>query len=137
MNAKRHQPWATWPNAVTLFAYVMLLWLIYVGMDWGRTAALRDFDTPETRESWRQWKDDAGSIRGRRAPQATEPPAVLLMRDLFWTCVISAWIVATTLYLFVALVVRGMIGSQPVIVLEDTEAIRASARSANRPPDPR
>jgi hypothetical protein len=106
--------------------FLALLALTFVGFQTARKAALGEFNSTESRESWNEWRDEAAKGGGpvsRRQPKATEPPVVILMRDLYWTCVIFAWIAAAVLYLSLMAAVRGMLGQSPKIDYQDPDDI--------------
>lgn len=101
---------------VWIAGHVVLIVAIYAALLWARQSALATFATPETQASWEQWREDAGQTDGpvvRRRPKSGEPPALVLMRDMFWTCVIAAWVAGSVLFFFLMAVVRGMVLAKP------------------------
>jgi hypothetical protein len=105
-----------------LAGFLLLSGLIYVGFDKARTSALGEFNSQASRDSWSEWRREAAKSGGpvsRRQPKATEPPVVILMRDMYWTCVVSVWIAAVVLYFSLMAAMRGMLGRPPQIDFQD------------------
>ena len=66
--------------------------------------------------------DDDGPVR--RRPPPDQPPALILMRDYFRTCMVSALVFATLLYFVAVVLVRGVF----VVSLLPMEDARKSSR---------
>ncbi len=109
-------------DVVWVVGHIVLVVVIYLGLAQARKNALQTFGSQETRDSWEQWREDAAEENGlvyRRRPKSAEPPALVLMRDMFWTCVIAAWIGASVLFFFLMAIIRGMVGGQAQIDYSD------------------
>lgn len=79
-----------------------------------RTRTIASLDRPEVRAQWQQWKEeaerqsrpDSGPVQ-RRPPRTNDPPALILMRDHFPAVLAMALVLATALYVFLAIAIRG------------------------------
>lgn len=106
--------------------HLVIVIAIYWGMLEVRKSAIATFGSEATKASWEDWRDDATGANEfveRRRPKSQEPPALVLMRDMFWTCVIAAWIGASVLFFFFMLVVRGILLSEPVVDYSDPKGM--------------
>ena len=99
---------------VTLSGLVVLWIVVWLGLDTARRSVLAALDTPAARQEWQAWKqatqpDAQKSLPvARRAVKVDEPPALILFRDHFGAIVGSTLVLATALYGFLAVVVRGL-----------------------------
>jgi hypothetical protein len=79
-----------------------------------RENALAEMDNPKARTDWNEWREAAAKETGettpvrRTAPNTSEPPLLLLMRDHFAAAVFGLLAPATALYVFVAWIVTGV-----------------------------
>ena len=103
-------------NLLWLLAYVINVIGVVVLVFYMRTAALRDFDTPEARAQWQSWReappnsDTNGPVR-RKPPTAEEPPALLLMRDYFVMVMSAALLFSSLLFAAIMVAARGALSS--------------------------
>ena len=73
-----------------------------------RQNLLRNLGTAQAREEWQQWRSDVERQQqepqavARRVPKSEEPPALVLMRDYFVTCLIGAALFVSLLYWAIA-----------------------------------
>jgi hypothetical protein len=93
--------------------YVTLLVAGVASLFAARRSALKSLGTSQELQAWEQWREEArrqdgttGSVQ-RRAPSRAEPPALILLRDHFGTCVFGAIFLTTILYWSTVLFVRG------------------------------
>lgn len=115
-------------NWTWLAAYVLLLATILAAMFWARPRVTRTFSDAETLASWEKWREDAarqqegeGPVH-RRKPVSPEPPALVLFRDHFYTCLIGLLVLGSALFGFLMIVVRGVIhGPAPQIDYSDPQ----------------
>ncbi|MCA9172882.1 MAG: hypothetical protein KDB14_00130 [Planctomycetales bacterium] len=110
-----------------LLVYVLslsvILSLVTWGMMRGRRAALAEYVGDVARADWERWRSKAskqaageGPVR-RRVPKSHEPPALVLMRDYFWQCLVGAWLVTGALATAMVFLFGGMLRSgnwQPI-----------------------
>lgn len=92
--------------------YVLIATAIYaillVALVWGlfamRQNVLRDLDSADARGDWQAWRSEVEREQkqpqtvARRVPKSAEPPALVLMRDYFVTCVVGAVVFVSLLY---------------------------------------
>ena len=77
------------------------------------------YATDESVEDWQVWRaralemaDDGGPVR-RRQPTTDQPPALIMMRDYFGTCMAGAILFITLLYFVCVIFVRGVFAVPP------------------------
>lgn len=120
-----------------LVAWALLMALVAWGMDRGRQAALATYQGENARQQWEQWRSEVtrqqaeGSPVQRRIPKSAEPPALVLMRDYFWECLVGAWVVSTGLGLSLFFFVRGALLSPTWRPIEDPAQRAVKPRSAD------
>jgi hypothetical protein len=84
----------------------------------GRQSAIAVYESPEGRAEWREWKEAAqameekGGSLARRAPKSDEPPALVLLRDHFVTCLAGLLLAFTALFGVLMVLVRGAYGQR-------------------------
>ncbi len=99
-------------NLIWLAAYAAMLVTVLAAMFQGRQSTLAAFDTPEARAQWQAWREaepntsDQGPVK-RRPPSATEPPALLLMRDYFGVMLSGALLFSSLLFGAIMVAARG------------------------------
>ena len=71
---------------------------------WARHRVLHQTDPKWATQQWQTWVEDVerqadttGPVK-RKRPQTAEPPALLLMRDLFGVCVAAVLVFSTLLF---------------------------------------
>ncbi len=81
-----------------------------------RQSAIAVYESPEGRAEWREWKEAAqemaskGGPLARRAPKSDEPPALVLLRDHFATCLAGMLLAFSALFGVLMLLIRGAYG---------------------------
>jgi hypothetical protein len=116
--------------------YAAMLAAIGWSMVQARTWALDNLATTQSIEDWREWRDDAATMPGRRVPTVAEPPGLVLMRDHFAVCVIGAIVFSSLLYWVIAWFMTGMLrggaaGGEPAI--NERTASDQARREGDRP----
>jgi len=115
--------------------YLATLGLVTWGMFAGRRHTLSLYGTPEAQSDWDQWVDDvreeggAGPVR-RRTPQATRPPALVLMEEHFGTCLIGALVLSSAMFATAAFFIHGVLTSSPTEI--DSPPRESRIRDARR-----
>jgi hypothetical protein len=99
-------------NLVWLAAYLTMLAAVVVGVLYARQVTLREFDTPEARAEWQDWREaepNRSAVGGvsRRPPKSTEPPALVLMRDHFVVVMAAAVVFSSLLFAALMITARG------------------------------
>lgn len=100
--------------ALGVAAYLTMVLAIVVSLWMYRSRALTSFDTAASQRDWQAWREAAteSGLRGgvkRSRPTSVEPPALVMMRDHFGVCLTIAVVLATALYVTLAIVLRGVI----------------------------
>ncbi len=106
-------PWRTFLYVIWLALYVVVLAAVAVALFQTRRQVLIIYTTAEAQQDWQKWVAEAkrqeqgeGPVR-RRAPRVSEPPAAILMRDHFATCLAGALILSSALYWSLAFMLHG------------------------------
>jgi len=92
--------------------YACLMIVLIGGLLYQREVTLREMSTPEAVARWQTWREaepnqtTTGPVR-RRVPLATEPPALVLMRDHFPVVFVGSVLFSTLLFLALMLAARG------------------------------
>lgn len=109
---------------------------VVAGMSYLRDAALRAYGTEQSHSDWEKWRSDVAkesnafeaAAKGegkkgdqlppvkRRVSKATEPPALLLMRDRYAVCLVAALLLSGAMIGSVLLLVRGALLSSAATV---------------------
>ena len=105
-------------------AYVVMLVIVVGALLQYRTKALAIYSTPEAESQWQDWRQAAEEIGkdgpvDRRAPKATQPLALLLMRDHFAACMGISLLLSSCLFGWMMICVRGVM--KPVTLNEDVD----------------
>lgn len=102
-----------------LLAYVIAMSLVVAVMQYARQSILNSLDTAEAREQWQQWRDDAakqaagnGPVQ-RKIPKSGEPPALVLMRDHYTSCLAMMLLICTAMFGAFAFFLRGALSDSP------------------------
>jgi len=105
--------WRLW-----LPLYVLILCCIIAGLLFARREAIRVYGTDTARADWQQWVKEAraqeageGPVR-RRAPSTDSPPALILMRDYFLTCLAAAIVLPSAVFWSLAFMLNGVLASR-------------------------
>lgn len=102
---------------LALVAYAILQAAVFLVVAKTRQWVFDQYSGPAAQRDWAQWRDEAirqsegdGPVE-RRVPKSEQPPALVLARDYYPTCLFGAWLFSTllfasTTYFVWALVVR-------------------------------
>lgn len=105
-------------SATWLAAYVIVMSLVAAGVFYGRHQAFQTYGSESAHSAWTTWRDDVaaektpGSVK-RRVPKSAEPPALVLMRDHFATCLIASLLLTSVLFATFMIFIRGALSSTP------------------------
>jgi hypothetical protein len=107
--ATHHGPFEfSWP---WFAAYLVVMALIVGGLFYGRQKALAIYGSQKAKGEWEEWrsatKDMASGPEARRVPKRDEPPALLLMRDRFVACLLTALLLTSVLFATFMILIRG------------------------------
>lgn len=104
-----------------LAGYLIAIALVIGGLWYGRQRALAIYGSASSQTEWEQWRheakklaEDAGPVK-RRIPKSTEPPALVLMRDHFVTCLIGSVVLTSVLFGAFMIFVRGALGDSATV----------------------
>lgn len=104
--------------AITAVVYSAMIAVLVGGLFVVRRNVLRDLSTPQARNDWQQWRRDVEEqqrepqVVARRVPKSEEPPALVLMRDYFVTCLIGAVMFVSLLFWAIAGLTIGAVTSK-------------------------
>lgn len=121
MNASPTRRAGSWALCAWLGGYVVLLAALLTGLFYARQRTLDALAAPQALAAHRAWKreterqsqpDYAGPVR-RKAVVVDEPPGLILMRDHFPVILLVNALVASVLYGFLAVALRGSFAPQP------------------------
>jgi hypothetical protein len=90
--------------------YLVVMGAITFALFQAREATIASLDTPQARADWQQWKHDAqekAERQERAAVKSNDPPGLILMRDHFAGILGGTLVIATFLYIFLVLTLRG------------------------------
>ena len=115
-----------WPRRVVcLLIYIVLIGAVTWGMSRRRRWALQSYEGESARQDWEAWRDEArkqadGDVPvRRRVPKSAEPPALVLMRDYYYQCLVGALTVTTALTASMLFLFSGMLGQGKFVPYED------------------
>ncbi len=104
----------TFPLAPVLVGYLAVCAAVGGGLWWARGWALRELGSPEARAEWQEWKRHVIETQPRddatvkwRVPKSDEPPLLVLLRDSFPGVAVGCGAIASFLYIFLVIVIRG------------------------------
>ena len=89
---------------IAAMAYLALMIALVWGLFAQRQSILRDLNSPDARGDWQAWRSDVERQQqepqtvSRRVPKSAEPPALVLMRDYFVTCLVGAVLFVSLLF---------------------------------------
>lgn len=108
--------------------YVAVSALLGGGLWQARHWALRELGTPEAQAQWQEWKRHVVETQPRsdavvkwRVPKSDEPPLLVLLRDSFLGVVGGCWAIASFLYAFFVIVLRGVLAPRPDLAKKTPE----------------
>lgn len=84
----------------------------------GRVLAMQD--SPQYQAAWDEWvaaakqQDGVSSPVKRRPPKSPEPPALVLLRDHYWTCTGGVLLLSTALAVAFIFMLRGVMFQPPL-----------------------
>jgi hypothetical protein len=101
-------------------AYSALLVAIVVGLFQVRNWSTETFDNDHASQEWQEWREDVmnqppDAPVSRRVPKSTQPPALVLLHDHFWSCMVISIVLSSALYFTFMLTVRGVLTSPGMI----------------------
>lgn len=104
----------------TALGYVAVMAALSAGLWQARRWAMRELGSPQAVADWQAWKRHVADVQPRsdvavkwRVPKSDEPPLLILLRDSFPGVVAGCLTIASFLYAFFAIVVRGLLAPQP------------------------
>ncbi len=87
-----------------LVGYLLFISVLLGLLFFARNRVLHHTDPQQATSQWQQWVEDvqqqsetAGPVK-RRPPETAEPPALILMRDLFGVCLAATLVFGTVLF---------------------------------------
>jgi hypothetical protein len=95
--------------------YAVVMAALVASLFMARNLAMSRFDSPAAQGDWQQWRDavsekeQADDPVRRVVPKSDEPPSLVLLRDYFATCLVTAVVLSTALYWTMVLLIRGAI----------------------------
>ena len=106
-------------NISWFVAYLATLGLVTFGLLRYRSSAMQTYSTVQASDDWQEWKSAAETLSKdgpvtRRPPEATEPPALLLMRDHFPACLGISLLLTSCLFAWFMVCARGAF--RPVVL---------------------
>ena len=109
-------------NLAWFVAYITMLVVIVLGLRGYGASAVATYGTTEANAEWQEWRSAAEELGSdgpvsRRPPKATEPPALLLMRDHFPACLGISLLLSSCLFAWFMICARGAF--RPVVLHED------------------
>lgn len=106
-----------WTGGVAwLVAYVAVMGAVVWMVLAARQRVLSQMNTPQAQAEWETWRQtvrdqaDSGPVH-RRVPKSSEPPAVVLLRDYFGTCLTAAVLFSSLLFGVIAFLLQGALRS--------------------------
>jgi hypothetical protein len=122
MNAEATaRSWLTPGNGLWLLLYLAMIASVIGGLFYARQQA-EQFDSPEARAQWNDFRDEMQKIEGRRVSKREEPPQLQLLRDHFVACLAMALLLSSALFATLMFMIRGAIASPGVSPRPDAEA---------------
>jgi hypothetical protein len=84
--------------------YLVLMVVVIGSLRYGRQWSIRTLDTVQARSQWQAYRqgiarqEKAGAPVQRQTPRSTEPPALVLLRDHFGSCLALSLLLVTSGY---------------------------------------
>ncbi len=105
-------PRVTAANFVWLIAYLAMVVCVSFALLRYRDVATNRYATEQAGAQWQEWRRGAAELGKsgpvkRRMPKAVEPPALLLMRDYFGSCLAISLLLSSALFLWFMVSLRG------------------------------
>ena len=96
-----------------LVAYIIVLSLVTAGLFYGRHQAFQTYGSAGAHSAWTTWREDVAAAQAegpvrRRIPKSTEPPALVLMRDHFASCLTISLLLTSILFGTFMIFIRGV-----------------------------
>jgi hypothetical protein len=128
-----------------LLAYAVMVSVVVWLMFYARNNVLTTFSTPEARQQWEEWRDKAWEQANekereklgprpektsdqplgkkpkeketveRKIPRSQEPPALVLMRDHFASCLVMVLLICSTIFGAFIFFLQGALAPAPKI----------------------
>lgn len=92
---------------------IVVLAAVAGGMFYARARAFQVYGGQQSQTEWDAWREDAQELAkgagpvARRAPKSVSPPALVLMRDYFVTCLGLSLLLSGVLFLTMLAFIRG------------------------------
>ena len=105
-------PRLTAANFAWLIAYLVMVGCVSFALQWYRDVATNRYATEQAGAHWQEWRraaaelGESGPVK-RTMPKAAEPPALLLMRDYFGSCLAISLLLTSALFLWFMVALRG------------------------------
>ena len=119
-------------NLFFIVLYVALMSAGYGGLRYARGWSLRQLTTPQAREDWDQWRDEAQRQHEGQGPvtrhpvRSVAPPMLVLLNDYFGVCVTAMITIGSVLFFSFAWMLQGALRTVGPITdlpnLEEQEA---------------
>jgi hypothetical protein len=100
-------------NLLWLIAYLAVMAAVVVGLFVVRGNVVAVYGTGAAQAEWDDWREDAkamakndGPVK-RREPKSAQPPALVLMRDHFATCLALSVLLTSVLFGTLMILIRG------------------------------
>lgn len=100
---------------VWLIAYLATMGALAAALVYVRRQVIAQLSRPQALADWQAWKAETErqaerpGLPARRAVRSNQPPALILLRDHFAPIMAMSLIVATFLFGFLALILRGVL----------------------------
>lgn len=97
--------------------YVLALVAVGWGLSTAREMVQGNYASPTAQQAWETWRTDVAqrtvrdSAVERDVPQSTDPPALVLLTDHFWSCLVVSLVITTALYWTLALMIGGVLAT--------------------------
>jgi hypothetical protein len=88
------------------------------GLFYARQQA-EQFNSPQARAQWNEFRDEMKKIEGRRVSKREEPPQLQLLRDHFVACLSMALLLSSALFATLMFMIRGALASPGVLPRPD------------------
>ena len=95
--------------------YALLVFSVVAALWSGRQWSVRTLDNAEAKSQWQAYRRSiaeqaaAGAPVRRQVPRSLEPPALVLLRDHFGSCLVLSLVLASALYGALAFFLSGVL----------------------------
>lgn len=94
----------------TLLAYAACIGLVVFGLFRARQGVVQTYGGTTAEANWQLWRsaaEDSNGLVERDPPKSDLPPAFLLMRDHFNTCLAFSILMTSVLFMTIVFMIRG------------------------------